>query len=66
MQLRVIQDCFSKSIFRWHPADLLFHFKKYELTTRVKKIFEEHVNAFKMVSHQNVKSEVIDQPRCSI
>ena len=42
---------FSKSIFRWHPVDLLFHFKISELTTRLKKIFEEHVNAFDRVFH---------------
>ena len=66
MPLKMIQDYFSKSINRWYQVDHPFHFKKYELTTRVKKIFEEHVNAFDRVFHQNVTSEVIDQPSCSI
>ena len=47
---------FSKSIFRWHPVDLLFHFKKYELTTRVKKIIEEHVKAFDRVFHETLRT----------
>ena len=50
---------FSKSIFRWHPVDLLFHFKISELTTRLKKIFETPLIVF------HFWSEVIDQPNRS-